>query len=218
MFVVRGRIKLRPNLGQDINESEAGQRRTHENVSDLSTSSKSEIVSRLLDAISGWSEFRRGSFLEMPRIYGSRESPCQSTGSAKTALSTAMDAFVPAGGRNPPSTIRTLSFILLIFTKRVPLPLCCHQKIFKMPRSCTSANRAVTFSCSRPAMPPLAGRDTFAGPNTPLPGLVCTGDSVWPGIGVPAVAASGTLVANMMVSPLKQLRMLKNIDFGGVGV
>nr|ATQ36026.1 prolycopene isomerase-like3 [Scytosiphon lomentaria] len=63
-----------------------------------------------------------------------------------------------------------------------------------------------------------AGRDTFAGPNTPLPGLVCTGDSVWPGIGVPAVAASGTLVANMMVSPLKQLRMLKNIDFGGVGV
>nr|ATQ36029.1 prolycopene isomerase-like3 [Punctaria latifolia] len=63
-----------------------------------------------------------------------------------------------------------------------------------------------------------AGRDTFAGPNTPLSGLVCTGDSVWPGIGVPAVAASGTLVANMMVSPLKQLKMLKTIDFGGVGV
>lgn len=62
------------------------------------------------------------------------------------------------------------------------------------------------------------GRDTYAGPNTPLPGLVCTGDSVWPGIGVPAVAASGTLVANMMVSPLKQLKMLKNIDFGGIGV
>nr|ATQ36030.1 prolycopene isomerase-like3 [Desmarestia viridis] len=64
----------------------------------------------------------------------------------------------------------------------------------------------------------FAGRDTFAGPNTPLPGLVCTGDSVWPGIGVPAVAASGTLVANMMVSPLAQRKMLKNIDFGGVGV
>ncbi|CAM9504794.1 unnamed protein product [Ectocarpus sp. 12 AP-2014] len=63
-----------------------------------------------------------------------------------------------------------------------------------------------------------AGRDKFAGPNTPLPGLVCTGDSVWPGIGVPAVAASGTLVANMMVNPLKQLKMLRNIDFGGVGV
>nr|ATQ36031.1 prolycopene isomerase-like3 [Sargassum fusiforme] len=63
-----------------------------------------------------------------------------------------------------------------------------------------------------------AGRDTFAGPNTPLRGLVCTGDSVWPGIGVPAVAASGTLVANMMVPPLKQLEMLKKIDFGGVGV
>lgn len=41
---------------------------------------------------------------------------------------------------------------------------------------------------------------------------------MWPGIGVPAVAASGTLVANMMVPPLKQLEMLKKIDFGGVGV
>ncbi|CAN0467415.1 unnamed protein product, partial [Laminaria digitata] len=62
------------------------------------------------------------------------------------------------------------------------------------------------------------GRDTFAGPNTPLPGLVCTGDSVWPGIGVPAVAASGTLVANMMVSPFEQRKMLQKIDFGGVGI
>ncbi|CAM9324291.1 unnamed protein product, partial [Discosporangium mesarthrocarpum] len=64
----------------------------------------------------------------------------------------------------------------------------------------------------------VAGRDSFEGTNTPLPGLVCTGDSVWPGIGVPAVAASGTLVANMMVSPLRHLRMLRNIDFGGVGI
>lgn len=73
------------------------------------------------------------------------------------------------------------------------------------------------YRCPPSNVAPL-GRDTFAGPNTPLPGLVCTGDSVWPGIGVPAVAASGTLVANMMVSPIMQLRMLKNIDFGGVGV
>lgn len=62
------------------------------------------------------------------------------------------------------------------------------------------------------------GTDNLAGPSTPLPGLVCTGDSVWPGIGVPAVAASGTLVANMMVSPFQQLRMLDRIDFGGVGI
>jgi len=75
----------------------------------------------------------------------------------------------------------------------------------------------VTFPCPSSDLV-ASGRDTFAGPNTPLSGLVCTGDSVWPGIGVPAVAASGTLVANMMVSPLEQLKMLKNIDFGGVGV
>ncbi|KAG5190190.1 amine oxidase [Tribonema minus] len=62
----------------------------------------------------------------------------------------------------------------------------------------------------------VAGKATFAGPGTPLKGLVCTGDSVWPGIGVPAVAASGTLVANSMVSVWQHLGMLGKIGFGGV--
>jgi phytoene dehydrogenase-like protein len=35
----------------------------------------------------------------------------------------------------------------------------------------------------------------FPGPNTPLPGLFCCGDSNMPGIGVPAVAVSGMMTA-----------------------
>ncbi|CAE8621152.1 unnamed protein product, partial [Polarella glacialis] len=41
-----------------------------------------------------------------------------------------------------------------------------------------------------------AGEATFPGPETPLPGLVLCGDSCFPGIGVPAVAASGLLAAH----------------------
>jgi phytoene dehydrogenase-like protein len=35
----------------------------------------------------------------------------------------------------------------------------------------------------------------FPGPQTPLPGLLCVGDSTMPGIGVPAVAVSGMIAA-----------------------
>ncbi len=35
----------------------------------------------------------------------------------------------------------------------------------------------------------------FPGPTTPLPGLLCCGDSTMPGIGVPAVAVSGLITA-----------------------
>jgi hypothetical protein len=41
--------------------------------------------------------------------------------------------------------------------------------------------------------------------------------SVWPGIGVPAVAASGSLVANSMVGVWEHKKMLGRIGFGGVG-
>lgn len=36
----------------------------------------------------------------------------------------------------------------------------------------------------------------FPGPETPLPGLICCGDSTMPGVGVPAVAISGMIAAS----------------------
>jgi len=46
-------------------------------------------------------------------------------------------------------------------------------------------------------------RDMLPGPVTSLPGLYLCGDSVFPGIGVPAVAVSGANCANTMVSFLR---------------
>lgn len=48
-----------------------------------------------------------------------------------------------------------------------------------------------------------AGHSTFPGHSTPIPQLFCCGDSTFPGIGVPAVAASGAIVANTLV-PVSQ--------------
>lgn len=51
----------------------------------------------------------------------------------------------------------------------------------------------------------------FPGPRTPLKGLFCCSDSTFPGIGLPAVAASGLITANTL-TPVKQHRkMLKRI-------
>ncbi|MCD8490234.1 MAG: NAD(P)/FAD-dependent oxidoreductase [Desertifilum sp.] len=47
-----------------------------------------------------------------------------------------------------------------------------------------------------PAIP--AGKGMFPGPQTPISGLYRVGDSTMPGIGVPAVAASGILCANLL--------------------
>ena len=44
-----------------------------------------------------------------------------------------------------------------------------------------------------------AGKGLFPGPQTPISGLYRVGDSTMPGIGVPAVAASGILCANTLV-------------------
>lgn len=46
-----------------------------------------------------------------------------------------------------------------------------------------------------------AGAGMFPGPATPIQGLYRVGDSTTPGIGVPAVAASGILCANSLVRP-----------------
>ncbi|HIK06459.1 MAG TPA: NAD(P)/FAD-dependent oxidoreductase [Trichormus sp. M33_DOE_039] len=51
----------------------------------------------------------------------------------------------------------------------------------------------------------------FPGHSTPLPGLMCCGDSTFPGIGLPAVAASGMIVANTLAPISQHLAMLKDI-------
>ena len=56
-----------------------------------------------------------------------------------------------------------------------------------------------------------AGVSIFPGPGTPLPGLLCCGDSTFPGIGLPAVAASGMIAANTLAPVQKHLEMLKDI-------
>jgi phytoene dehydrogenase-like protein len=56
-----------------------------------------------------------------------------------------------------------------------------------------------------------AGVGIFPGSGTPLPGLHCCGDSTFPGIGLPAVAVSGMIVANTLAPVQKHLEMLKDI-------
>ncbi len=48
-----------------------------------------------------------------------------------------------------------------------------------------------------------AGKALFPGPLTPLKGLLCCGDSTFPGIGLPAVAASGMIAAHSLI-PVSQ--------------
>ncbi|MBD1929580.1 FAD-dependent oxidoreductase [Trichocoleus sp. FACHB-90] len=54
-----------------------------------------------------------------------------------------------------------------------------------------------------------AGKGTFPGTQTPISGLYRVGDSTMPGIGVPAVAASGILCANTLVTPKETAKLLK---------
>lgn len=60
-----------------------------------------------------------------------------------------------------------------------------------------------------------AGEGFFPSAKTPLTGLLCCGDSTFPGIGLPAVAASGMLAANTLAPVDKHLEMLKQIGLGG---
>ncbi|MBD1832411.1 FAD-dependent oxidoreductase [Cyanobacteria bacterium FACHB-472] len=54
-----------------------------------------------------------------------------------------------------------------------------------------------------------SGKGTFPGTQTPISGLYRVGDSTMPGIGVPAVAASGILCANTLVTPQETAKLLK---------
>jgi carotene isomerase len=57
-----------------------------------------------------------------------------------------------------------------------------------------------------------AGNGIFPGHNTPIQGLYRVGDSTMPGIGVPAVAASGILCANTLVSPQQTAELVNKIS------
>ena len=56
-----------------------------------------------------------------------------------------------------------------------------------------------------------AGKGTFPGQATPLKGLYRCGDSTNPGIGVPAVAASGAMAANALIPVWKHIELLQRI-------
>ncbi|MGB3300738.1 MAG: NAD(P)/FAD-dependent oxidoreductase [Phormidesmis sp.] len=57
-----------------------------------------------------------------------------------------------------------------------------------------------------------AGKALFPGPKTPIKGLLCCGDSTFPGIGLPAVAASGMIAAHSLVSVQAQKQMLQRLS------
>ncbi|WP_017324122.1 NAD(P)/FAD-dependent oxidoreductase [Synechococcus sp. PCC 7336] len=56
-----------------------------------------------------------------------------------------------------------------------------------------------------------AGAGTFPGCQTPIRGLYRAGDSTMPGIGVPAVAASGILCANALVSTRQTAELVQTL-------
>lgn len=62
-----------------------------------------------------------------------------------------------------------------------------------------------------------AGQGLFPGSATPITGLYRVGDSTRPGIGVPAVAASGVLCANALVSSQQVNDLLRDLDSSGAG-
>ncbi|MBE9006070.1 FAD-dependent oxidoreductase [Fortiea sp. LEGE XX443] len=57
-----------------------------------------------------------------------------------------------------------------------------------------------------------AGKGMFPSTHTPIAGLYRVGDSTMPGIGVPAVAASGILCANSLVERSQTAELLKNLQ------
>jgi phytoene dehydrogenase-like protein len=58
-----------------------------------------------------------------------------------------------------------------------------------------------------------AGQGILPGPKTPLSGLLCCGDSSFPGIGLPAVAASGMIAANAIAPLAKHRALLKDLGY-----
>jgi carotene isomerase len=62
-----------------------------------------------------------------------------------------------------------------------------------------------------------AGEGMFPSCQTPIPGLYRVGDSTTPGIGVPAVAASGILCANTLVRPEQTMELVRVLAVPGLG-
>lgn len=54
-----------------------------------------------------------------------------------------------------------------------------------------------------------AGKGMFPGPGTPIPGLLMCGECTFPGIGLPAVAASGAIAANTLVPVWDHWKLLE---------
>jgi phytoene dehydrogenase-like protein len=60
-----------------------------------------------------------------------------------------------------------------------------------------------------------AGQASFPGARTALDGLLCCGDSTWPGIGVPAVAGSGIAAAHAVAGVGVQRELLRRMRAEG---
>lgn len=56
-----------------------------------------------------------------------------------------------------------------------------------------------------------AGEGTFPAHSTSIKGLYCCGDSTFPGIGIPAVAASALVTANTMAPIWEHIKLLDAI-------
>ncbi|RCJ20738.1 all-trans-retinol 13,14-reductase [Nostoc minutum NIES-26] len=61
--------------------------------------------------------------------------------------------------------------------------------------------------------PAIAAGKMFPSTQTPIQGLYRVGDSTMPGIGVPAVAASGILCANSLVERSQTAQLLENLNY-----
>jgi phytoene dehydrogenase-like protein len=62
-----------------------------------------------------------------------------------------------------------------------------------------------------------AGQGVFPSCKTPLRGLLCCGDSTFPGIGVPAVAASGIIAANTLAPVAQHQALLETLKPNLIG-
>ncbi|MEO0828060.1 MAG: NAD(P)/FAD-dependent oxidoreductase [Cyanobacteria bacterium J06642_9] len=63
-----------------------------------------------------------------------------------------------------------------------------------------------------------AGQALFPGAKTPLAGFLCCGDSTFPGIGLPAVAASGMMTANTLAPVSKHVDLLRSFPISGINL
>jgi phytoene dehydrogenase-like protein len=55
----------------------------------------------------------------------------------------------------------------------------------------------------------------LGGATTKIKGLLACGDTTFPGIGLPGVAASGTIAANTLVSVGTQMKLMKELKKEG---